>query len=103
MRLVFRPVSLIAAFLLLYGAGPGLRSAEAPILQEIIRRGPLAIQSDWASDPDFAYIERDEVQKNGTLTSRSYQVVEVEGSDYQLPIAISNRPLPPDRQNVELQ
>lgn len=95
---MLRRLLKIAVFLI-----PCAASLGAADLQEIIRRGTAAIQSDWAADTDYAYIERNEVQKSGPPTSETYRVVEVEGSDYKLAIAISNRPLPPDRQKLELR
>jgi len=61
------------------------------------------IQSDWAADPDYAYIEKDETQKGENLTSKTSQVVMMEGSDYYLPIAFNNQPLPADQEKAELE
>lgn len=79
---------------------PALRGAD---LQEIVQRGTAMIQSDWAADPDYAYIERDETLKNGRMTSKTSQVVMIDGSDYYMPTAINDQPLSPDRQKAELQ
>jgi hypothetical protein len=72
-------------------------------LQEIIRGGTATIQSDWAADPDYAYVETDEGQENGKPTSKTYQVVTIEGSDYDLPIAVDGEPLSADRKRAELE
>ena len=72
-------------------------------LQEIVRRATATLQSDWAADPDYAYVEKDEVQKNGRMTSKTSRVVYIAGSDYYLPIAIDDQPLPPDREKSELE
>src|SRR5580700_1121502 len=72
-------------------------------LDEIVRRGTATLKSDWAADPDYAYIEKDEVLKNGVMTSKTSQVVYIEGSDYYLPLAIDDQPLPPDRKKGELE
>jgi len=72
-------------------------------LQEIVQRGTAMIQSDWAADPDYAYIEKDETQKGENLTSKTSQVVMMEGSDYYLPIAFNNQPLPADQEKAELE
>jgi hypothetical protein len=72
-------------------------------LQEIVRRGGETLKSDWAADPDYSFIERDEVEKNGMVTSKTSRVVYIEGSDYFLPIAINDQPLPPERENTELE
>src|ERR1700689_2596142 len=62
---------------------PPCRAAD---LEEIVRRATATLQSDWSADADYAYIERDEVQKNGTVTSKTSQVVYIAGSDYYLPL-----------------
>jgi hypothetical protein len=72
-------------------------------LQEIVGRGTATLQSDWAADPDYAYVERDEVQKNDKVTSKTSQVVYIAGSDYYLPLAVNDQPLPSDREKAELE
>ena len=81
-------------------APPCCRAAD---LEEIVRRATATLQSDWAADADYAYIERDEVQKNGTVTSRTSQVVYIAGSDYYLLLEIDGQPLGPDRKEMELE
>ena len=85
------------------GLPDGRAHAADADLQEIIRRGTDAINADWAADPDYAYIERDETQKNGKVTSKTSQVVMMADSDYYMPIAFDDHPLSPDQQKVELQ
>src|ERR1700737_3441008 len=72
-------------------------------LQEIVGRGTATLQSDWAADPNYAYVERDEVQKNDKVTSKTSQVVYIAGSDYYLPLAINDQPLASDRERAELE
>src|SRR5690348_9875054 len=72
-------------------------------LEEIVRRGTAAIQSDWAADADYAYVERDEVQKNEKHSSKTYQVVMIDGSDYNLPIAVNDQRLAPDQEKAALE
>jgi hypothetical protein len=72
-------------------------------LQEIVRRGTAAIDSDWAADSDYSYVERDEVQKNGETTSKTYRVVAIDGSDYNLPLATDDEPLSPEQEGAELR
>ena len=71
-------------------------------LPEIVQRATAALNSDWASDPLYACVERDEVQKGDKLTSKTFEVVMIDGSDYRLPLAVDDQPLPPDRQKAEL-
>jgi hypothetical protein len=75
-------------------------------LQEIVARATAVIKSDWAADPDFAYVERDEVCGTGAsscTSSKTSRVVMIDDSDYYLPIAVNDQPLSPDRQKAELQ
>jgi hypothetical protein len=72
-------------------------------LDEIVRRGTATLKSDWAADPDYAYVEKDEVLKNGMMTSKTSQVVYIEGSDYYLPLAIDEQPLPREREKAEVE
>ncbi|HVW85765.1 MAG TPA: hypothetical protein VHB50_13845 [Bryobacteraceae bacterium] len=72
-------------------------------LREIIRGAIAAIQSDWSADVNYSYVERDEVQKDNKLTSRTSRVVMMGGSDYYMPIATDDRPLAPEQQKAERQ
>jgi hypothetical protein len=72
-------------------------------IKEIVRRGTATLQSDWAADPDYAYVERDEVLKNEKMTIKTSRVVYIAGSDYYLPLAIDDQPLTPDLEKAELQ
>jgi hypothetical protein len=72
-------------------------------LEEIVHRAAAVIQSDWAADPDYAYVERDETLKNGKMTSRTFQVVMIDGSDYNVPAALDDQPFSVERQKAELQ
>lgn len=70
-------------------------------LAEIVARGNAMLKSDWAADINYAYIDKEEVLKNGRMTSRTSQVVYVAGSDYYLPLAADDQPLPEDREKAE--
>jgi hypothetical protein len=56
-----------------------------------------------AADPDYAYVERDEVQKNDNDSGKTYQVVMIDGSDYNLPIVVNDQPLAPNQEKAELE
>jgi hypothetical protein len=71
-------------------------------LTEIVQRATAALNSDWASDPLYSCVERDEVQKGDQQTSKTFQVVMIDGSEYHLALAVDDQPLSPDRQKVEL-
>ncbi len=84
----------------IFWQGMACRAAD---LDEIVRRGNATLQADWAADPDYAYIERDEAQKGRRVTIRTSRVVYIAGSDYYLPLAIDDKPLTPDQERSELQ
>ncbi len=71
-------------------------------LSEIVQRATAALNSDWASDPLYACVERDEVQKGERLTSKTFEVVMIDGSEYHFGLAVDDQPLSPDRQTEEL-
>jgi hypothetical protein len=81
-------------------AAPLCRAAD---LEEIVRRGTETLKADWAADPNYAFIERDEVRKGDKITSKTYQVVYIDGSDYDLPLAVDGQPLAPDREKAEIE
>jgi hypothetical protein len=61
-------------------------------LDEIVSRGTATLKSDWAADADYAYVEKDEVEKGGKTTSKTSRVVYIDGSDYYLPLGIDGQP-----------
>jgi hypothetical protein len=67
-----------------------------------VQRATAALNSDWASDPLYACVERDEVQKGERLTSKTFEVVMIDGSEYHFGLAVDDQPLSPDRQTEEL-
>jgi hypothetical protein len=84
-------------------ASLGNLTCQAADLQEIVQRGNSAIHSDWDDDPKYAYVERDEVQKNGKATSKTSQVVMIAGSDYHMPVAVNDQPLSREDRETELR
>jgi hypothetical protein len=72
-------------------------------MEEIVRRATATLQSDWAADPNYSYVEKDETRKNDRITSKTSRVIYIDGSDYSLPLAIDDQPLAPDRQKTELE
>jgi hypothetical protein len=78
------------------------RPSEAADLNEIVRRAAEALKADWAADPSYACLERDETQKHGKSASKTFEVVMIDGSDYHLPVANDDQPVTPDRRKAEL-
>jgi hypothetical protein len=90
--------STLATCYLGIGSDAG-RSADT---SEIVQRATAALRSDWAADPSYACIEKDEVHKGDKLTIKTFEVVMIDGSDYRLPLSIDDQPLSPARRRVEL-
>src|SRR6266567_4244567 len=88
-------------WLFLFASSFGVPSRAAD-LGEIVQRATAALNSDWASDLLYACVERDEVQKGEKLTSKTFEVVMIDGSDYRLALAVNDQPLSPDQQKAEL-
>src|SRR5581483_284934 len=61
---------------------------------EIVRRSVANMDADWAQAPRFDFTERDVV---GSLGSKTYQVMMIEGSPYNKLIAINGRPISPEQ------
>ena len=76
---------------------PGCHAAD---LDEIVRRGTETLKSDWAADPNYAYVEKDEAQKGDKVISKTSQVVYIDGSDYHLLLAINEQPLAPEQEKA---
>jgi hypothetical protein len=72
-------------------------------LQEIVERASAAIKTDWAADAEYACVERDETIKDGRTTSKTFEAITMEGSEYDLPLAVNDQPLPPDREKAEIE
>jgi hypothetical protein len=89
-------------FLLAFYFGIGRNPCRAADLSEIVQRATAALKSDWAADPLYACVERDEVQKGEKPASKTFEVVMIDGSDYHLALAVDDQPLPPDRHKAEL-
>jgi len=82
--------------------GIGSVPSRALELSDIVQRATAALNADWAADPSYACVEKDETRKGEKLTSKTFEVVMIDGSDYHLPLAINDQPLPPERKRAEL-
>ena len=72
-------------------------------VQEIVRRSANAMQADWSAAPGFAFVQRDVTTSKGITATKTQQVFIIEGSDYYMPIAIDDKPLPADQQKLALE
>src|SRR6516225_7982443 len=89
-------VVLIACFL---AAGFASRAAD---LNEIVERATAALKTDWATDPSYACLEKDESEKNSKRTSKTIHDLMLDGSDYRLPVALNDQIFPRDRRELEI-
>ncbi len=86
--------------LLLVVAVSALKAAPNP--NEIVRKSVEAIQFDWAQAPKYSYLERDvESKRHAPPTVKTYRVLMIDGSPYNLVTAINDAPLTPEEKTVE--
>jgi hypothetical protein len=74
----------------------------APNPDQIIRKSAETIQSDWEQAPRYSYLDRDvESKHRSPATVKTYKVLMVDGSPYNLVTAINDRLLSPGEQLEE--
>ena len=74
----------------------------APVdVRAIIQRSVAANEMDWKAAPNYAFVERDVEVKGGRQTTKTYQVLMIEGSQYNKVIAINDKPLSAAQQAQE--
>lgn len=97
MRRLFFPLLLTAAGL--YAQDP----------QEIVRRSVAANNADWKVIPQYAHHETDtevKLNSNGSIrskTTKTYDVLMIDGSEYNKLLAINGQPVSPEQQKQEEQ
>jgi hypothetical protein len=73
-----------------------------PDAMEIIRHSVQTIEADWKRAPEYSFVERDvEGKHHGTPTIKTYQVLMIDGSQYNQLIAVNDCPLSPGEQAEE--
>jgi hypothetical protein len=92
-RLIFSSVALLLICLSL---------SRAADLDEMVRSAAAAINRNWAADPKYACLERDETRKGEKVSSKTFEVVMLDGSEYHLPVAADDQPLSAERTKAEL-
>lgn len=81
----------LAAAVTVVGAG-GVGSA--PDTQSVVRRSVDAIKEDWAEAPKYSWVERDvDSNHDGVRTSKTYRVLMIDGSPYNVVTAINDQTL----------
>lgn len=93
------------AFLfLLAGACSAATVGQGVDVNSIIKRSVAAMEKDWNAAPGYTYIERDvQSKRNGPKVVKTYQVLLIEGSNYNRLIAVNDQPLPPAQAEQEKQ
>jgi hypothetical protein len=70
--------------------GLGVNPSQA---EDIVRRSVTNTNTNWADAPGYDFTERDTVIQNGKRTSKTYQVLMIEGSPYNKLIAVDGQPV----------
>ena len=77
-------------------------SGAAPIPEEIVRKSVDAIQSDWAQAAQYSYLERDvESKRRSSPAIKTYRVLIIDGTPYNLVTAVNDAPLSLDEKAAE--
>jgi hypothetical protein len=72
----------------------GQSSANAPDVNDIVKRSVAANEANWKAAPGFSWVERDvETKKSGPKIVKTYRVLMIEGSEYHELIAGNDQPL----------
>jgi hypothetical protein len=76
--------------------------AATPSPEQIVQRSVDAIQEDWAQAPKYSYLERDvESKRDNPAMSKTYRVLVLDGSPYNLVTAVNDQPLSVDEKAAE--
>ena len=85
--------------------GPALSFAAAPpTATEIVEKSRLTTTQDWRQAPGYSFLETDVSQKHGgERHSKTYEVLMIDGSEYNKTVAIDGVKLSPEQQALEEQ
>ena len=73
-----------------------------PDAAEIVQRSVQKIEADWKRAPEYSFVERDvQTKRHGTPVIKSYEVLMIDGSQYNRLIAVNDRPLSAGEQAAE--
>lgn len=79
-----------------------LAIAATPDPQQIIRKSVAVTKWDWSQMSQYSYLERDVLKKrHDSPTSKTYRVLTIDGSPYDLVTANNDQPLLPDEKAGE--
>jgi hypothetical protein len=74
---------------------------------DLVKRSSENTERNWKQAPNYVYTERDITEKLGSASDvksrkiRTYEVMVIEGSNYNKLIAIDDKPLSPEEQRIE--
>ncbi len=86
-RTLFLSVTLVVA-------GTLSLAATSPNAEQIIRKSVAATKADWAAASKYSYLERDvESKHHDPSMSKTYRVLMIDGSPYNLVTAMNDQPL----------
>ncbi|HYL74730.1 MAG TPA: hypothetical protein VEU96_11030 [Bryobacteraceae bacterium] len=75
---------------------------EKPDPHRIVQRSVEAIETDWSQAPNYAFQERDvQSKRDGAPVIKTYEVLMIDGSQYNRLIAVDDKPLLPGDQMEE--
>lgn len=65
-----------------------------PDALEIVQKSVATVEANWSKAPAYSYIERDAKSKHDSdASTRSYEVLTIEGTPYHRLVAVDDRPL----------
>jgi hypothetical protein len=92
---ILLPIAAVAIGMLLSAATP-------PNPEQIIRKSVAVTKADWAQASKYSYLDRDvESKRHSPRTSRTYRVLMIDGSPYNLVTAMNDQPLSAEQKAVE--
>jgi hypothetical protein len=64
-----------------------------PSAQDIVRKSVENTNANWAAAPQFSFTERDIITRGEKRSSKTYEVLMIDGSPYNKLIAVNDQPL----------
>lgn len=71
--------------------------------REIIKRSAAITERDWSVAPGWAFTEEDVDSRRGSVSTKTYEVLMIDGSPYNVLIDVNGQPLSPADRDNELQ
>src|SRR5579862_4807654 len=90
----------MARFALLFTVAAGLCVA-APNPQQIVDKSVAATKSDWAEAGKYSFLEHDVEEKHQERHGKTYRVLMIDGSPFNVVTAIDSHPLSAEEKAAE--